>query len=119
MLEGAQKLGFDAKGVRGNQESLLKIPKPAIAHIIVKKQLQHFVVIYKVSKTKIEIMDPGMGKKITLSVKDFIKQWTGVLVILLPNETFVSRNEKISLTPGDATLCLDVCLFCLARKRQY
>lgn len=97
MLDGAQKLGFDAKGVRGNPESLLKIPKPAIAHIIVKKQLQHYVVIYKVSKTKIEIMDPGMGKKITLSVKDFTKQWTGVLVILLPNETFVSRNEKISL----------------------
>lgn len=97
LLEAAQKLGFDAKGVRGSQESLLKIPKPAIAHLILENQLQHYVVIYKVTKTKVKIMDPGIGKEITLSLNNFIKQWTGVLVILLPNESFTSRNEKVSL----------------------
>ena len=97
LLEAAQKLGFDAKGVRGTQESLFKIPKPAIAHLILKNQLQHFVVIYKVSKTKVKIMDPGIGKEVTLPLKDFVKQWTGVLVILLPNASFASRNEKVSL----------------------
>lgn len=97
LLEAAQKLGFDAKGVRGTQESLFKIPKPAIAHLILKNQLHHYVVIYSVSKTKVKIMDPGVGKEINLPLRDFIKQWTGVLVILLPNESFSSRNEKISL----------------------
>jgi len=97
LLEAAQKLGFDAKGVRGPQESLFKIPKPAIAHLILKNQLQHYVVIYKVSKNKVTIMDPGVGKEITLSLRDFVEQWTGVLVILLPNASFDSRNEKVSL----------------------
>ena len=95
LIEGAQKLGFDAKGVRGNQESLFQIPKPAIAHIILKDKFQHYVVIYKVTKTKIEIMDPGIGKKIILSMRDFLKQWTGILVILLPNETFIPGNKKV------------------------
>ena len=90
LLEAAKKLGFDAKGVRGNKESLFKIPKPAIAHVIIRDKLQHYVVIYKTSKSKIEIMDPGIGKKIILPMSDFLKQWTGVLVILLPNETFIS-----------------------------
>lgn len=97
LLEAAEKLGFDAKGVRGTKESLYKIPKPAIAHLIVKNQLQHYVVIYKVTPTKVIIMDPGAGKEITLSLSDFLKQWTGVLVILMPNESFSSRNEKISV----------------------
>ena len=39
LIEAADKLGFEAKGVRGDFDSLFKIPKPAIAHIIVKKYL--------------------------------------------------------------------------------
>jgi len=97
LIEGAQKLGFDAKGVRGNRESLFKIPKPAIAHVIIKEQLQHYVVIYKVSTTKIVIMDPGAGKKIILQMSDFLNQWTGILVILFPNENFVAGNKKVSV----------------------
>ena len=45
LLEALQKLGFQAKGVCGEMDSLLKIPKPAIAHVIIKEVLQHYVVI--------------------------------------------------------------------------
>jgi len=48
MIEAAEKLGFAAKGVKGPFESLFKIPKPAIAHVVINKKLQHFVVIYKI-----------------------------------------------------------------------
>ena len=37
LIEAAEKLGFEAKGVRGDFESLFKIPKPTIAHVVVKK----------------------------------------------------------------------------------
>src|SRR5690242_1927481 len=47
LIEAANKMGFDAKGVRGEFDSLFKIPKPSIAHIIVKEVLHHYVVIYK------------------------------------------------------------------------
>lgn len=62
VLEAAQKLGFEAKGVRGDFDSLFKIPKPSIAHVIVNKKLHHYVVIYEVTKKHITIMDPGDGK---------------------------------------------------------
>ncbi len=97
LLEGAKKLGFDAKGVKCEISSLSNIPKPAIAHIILKNGLQHFVVIYKVNKKFIKIMDPGTGSFINMSHQEFKVQWTGVLVILVPNESFVSQNEKVSL----------------------
>ncbi len=94
LLEAAQKLGFEAKGVKGDIDSLSKIPKPAIAHIIVKERLHHYVVIYKVTKTHIAIMDPGTGKITKKTIRDFKKEWTGVLVILLPDESFKVGNQK-------------------------
>jgi ATP-binding cassette subfamily B protein len=97
LLEAAQKLGFDAKGVRGDKESLFQIPKPSIVHLIVKGTLQHYVVLYKVSRVKVQIMDPAKGEIITRTIDDFMKEWTGVLVILLPGENFVPGNEKVSI----------------------
>jgi len=97
LIEAAQKLGFEAKGVRGELDSLFKIPKPAIAHVIVREQLQHYVVIYKVDKKHITIMDPGTGKIHKKSHAEFQKEWTGVLVLLLPDESFKKGNEKVSV----------------------
>jgi ABC-type bacteriocin transporter len=97
LIEAAEKLGFEAKGVRGELDSLFKIPKPAIAHIIVKEQLHHYVVIYEVTKTYIKIMDPGDGKIHKRTHEEFLKEWTGVLVLLLPKEEFTPTNEKVSV----------------------
>jgi ATP-binding cassette subfamily B protein len=96
LLEALQKLGFQAKGVRGEMDSLKKIPKPAIAHVVVKEVLQHYVVIYGVTDKYIEVMDPGLGKMERYALDDFKKIWTGVLVILLPGEEFKTGNQKIS-----------------------
>ena len=49
LIEAAEKLGFQAKGAKGALDSLSKIPLPAIAHVILKNGLHHFVVIYKVT----------------------------------------------------------------------
>ena len=65
LLEAAQKLGFDAKGVRGDKESLYKIPKPAIAHVVMNKKFQHYVVIFKVTRSKVKIMDPASPSMIS------------------------------------------------------
>ncbi len=97
LIEAAQKLSFEAKGVRGDLESLFKIPLPAIAHVIVKERLHHYVVIYKIDKTHVTIMDPGTGKIQKKTYLNFKKEWTGVLVLLMPQEDFVSGNEKTSV----------------------
>lgn len=98
LLEAADKLGFEAKGVRGDFDSLSKIPKPAIAHVVVKEVLHHFVVIYEVTAKHVVVMDPGDGKIHQLSHEEFKKQWTGVLVLLLPKDDFEAVNEKVSVT---------------------
>lgn len=97
MLEAAEKLGFEAKGVRGEWDSLLEIPKPAIAHVIIKEQLQHFVVLYKVTATYVVLMDPGDGRMHKKNKEEFLKEWTGVLVLLMPREDFTGGNQKVSI----------------------
>ena len=96
LVEAAGKMGFLAKGVRGDWDSLFKIPKPAIAHVIVKEVLHHYVVVLKATDKNIEIMDPGDGAIHKLEHEEFKKQWTGVLVLIAPGEKFTIRNEKVS-----------------------
>ncbi|SDP06265.1 bacteriocin-processing peptidase. Cysteine peptidase. MEROPS family C39 [Mucilaginibacter sp. OK268] len=97
MVEAAQKLGFEAKGVKGPFESLFKIPKPAIAHLVVKEILHHYVVIYKVTDKFIEVMDPIDGQLSRRSHDEFKKEWSGTLILLLPSEEFETGNEKKSV----------------------
>ena len=97
LIEAADKMGFLAKGVRGDWESLFKIPKPAIAHLIVKRTLAHFVVIIRATKKFIEIMDPGDGNIHKVPNEEFKTQWTGVLVLMIPGEKFSVKNEKIPI----------------------
>lgn len=113
VVEAAEKLGLEAKGVRGEFDSLFKIPMPTVAHVIVKEVLHHFVVIYKVTKTHVEVMDPGLGQMVKKTHEEFKKEWTGVLVLLMPkDDEFVAKNEKVSvykrmwylLKPHKATL---------------
>lgn len=94
LLEAATKIGFEAKGVRGGLDSLGKIPLPAIAHVLIKEHLQHYVVIYKVTQRYIDVMDPGDGRMHRKTLTRFKEDWTGVLVLLMPNETFSPGNEK-------------------------
>lgn len=104
LIEAAQKLGFQGKGVKGTVENLPKIPLPAIAHVIVKKtsqpagsSLHHYVVLYKVRDKKVTYMDPGDGKLHTKSIDAFKQLWTGVLMILLPSEEFMAGDQRISV----------------------
>ncbi len=98
MIEAAERLGFQAKGAKGPIESLQKIPLPSIAHIIVKNGLHHFVVIYKVASKYITIMDPADGVIHKKTIADFQKEWTGVIILLLPDEKFTIGNKKTSIS---------------------
>ena len=105
LVEAAEKMGFLAKGVRGEWDSLFKIPKPAIAHIVVKEALHHFVVLSNTTDKFIEIMDPADGEFHKISHDEFKKQWTGVLVLLAPGEKFsVLKMKKSQQVSGSGSL---------------
>lgn len=96
VVEAFARLGFDAKGVKAEFEALNVVPKPTIAHVIVKETLHHFVVIYKVSNTTIEYMDPGDGEMHKVSHDEFKKMWTNILVLVEPKETFEASDKTTS-----------------------
>ena len=96
IIQGAEKMGFTAKGVKGGIDAIDKIPLPAIAHVVVKEQLHHYIVIYKVEKNKIDAMDPAYGKLETHTFEEFQKIWSGVLILFAKSDDFKVYNEKVS-----------------------
>ena len=98
MTEAAQQLGLNAKGVKGPYDALPSIPIPAIALVVVKENLQHYIVIYKVNEKKVTYMDPADGKMHKIKRAEFEKMWTNILIILQPSVFFNPGDETESLT---------------------
>ena len=102
VIQGAEKMGFIAKGVKGGLDVIDKIPLPAIAHVVVKEQLHHYIVIYKVSSPsgrsagEITAMDPAYGKLEKYTFEEFQKIWSGVLILFAKNDDFKTYNERVS-----------------------
>lgn len=96
IVEAAEKLGFQAKAAKGNIDSLAGIPLPAIAHLVVKNVLNHYVVIYNVTSKYVAYMDPMDGEIHTRSLQEFAAEWTGVIILLLPEEDFKEGSQKTS-----------------------
>ena len=97
LIEAANRLGLSAKGVKALFEALRIVPKPTIAHVIVHERLQHFVVIYKVEKEHITYMDPGDGRMHKVPNETFGSMWTGVMILMEPEESFKKGNMKTSM----------------------
>ncbi len=96
LIEAAEKLGFQIKAAKGQLESLSKIPLPAIAHVVLKNGLHHYVVIYRVTKKYVTYMDPGDGAFRKVPFSKFKEIWSGVIVLLVPDDSFISGKQKTS-----------------------
>lgn len=97
LIQAAEKLGFIAKGVKGDHEAFFSgFPLPAIAHIVVDGALLHYVVIHKITKKQIIVADPGKGM-VKYAPEDFFKVWTGVLILMVPTVTFQKGDETKGL----------------------
>lgn len=93
LLEAGEKLGFDVKGVKAtNVDALYKISLPAIAHVVIEGGLLHYVIIEKVKKNKIYIVDPGQGY-VVYAVEEFCNMWTGILVLMTPTQQFTKGQD--------------------------
>jgi ATP-binding cassette, subfamily C, bacteriocin exporter len=97
LIEAATRLGFVAKGVKGPFESLASIPLPAIAHVVIDGQLQHYVVVYGFGKRHVAVMDPMLGRLEKLPQAIFRDRFSGVLVLLVPGDEFVAGDRTVRL----------------------
>ena len=88
IVSGAEKLGFEAKALKIQIDDIDGgYTLPAIAHVITDTGLNHFIVINKIKNGKFWISDPARGA-IELTKEEMTKQFTGVLVLLLPKSEF-------------------------------
>ncbi|GAA0876473.1 peptidase domain-containing ABC transporter [Wandonia haliotis] len=73
IADAAEKIGFRTLGVKVSFQKLQEdAPLPCIVHW---KQ-EHFVIVYKIAKSKVYVADPAHGL-IQYTHKDFIKNWIG------------------------------------------
>ncbi len=95
--EAAKQIGFDTFSVLITWADLIeKVPLPCIVHW----EENHFMVVYKLSNSKVYISDPGKGKY-TLSHDEFrdgllSEGKKGVAMLLEPNIDFFPSTEAVS-----------------------
>lgn len=94
----ANTLGFITQAVRVDKEGFLsKYTLPAIANVITKEGMTHFVVIFKITKKHVVIGDPAKDL-MRVEIDEFYKTFTGAMLILKPNNSFETgklKGEKI------------------------
>lgn len=97
MLEAAKKLNLDAKAVKGSGQIFSKkFPVPLIAHLQYQNGNNHFVVIAKINEKRVWIYDPALGK-ISYKKEDFLKIWSGYLMLVSPTPEFVIQKDGHAL----------------------
>lgn len=97
MLEAAKKLNLDAKAVKGNEQIFSKkFPVPLVAHLQYQNGNNHFVVIAKINEKHVWIYDPALGK-ISYKKENFLKIWSGYLILVSPTPDFVIQKSGHAL----------------------
>jgi ATP-binding cassette subfamily B protein len=90
----ADDLGFVSQAVRVDRENFLSgFTLPCIANTITKEGLTHFVVVFKITKTHVVVGDPAK-ELMRVTVDEFYKDFTGVILILKPDNRFVLGKDK-------------------------
>lgn len=89
MLRTARAYGLRARGVRLDIADLEHLSCGAILHW----EFRHYVVFDKARHGRIHIVDPAFGRR-SVSLKDFRRAFTGVVLILEPTEAFEPSAAK-------------------------
>lgn len=98
----AEKIGFSTLAVKGTFYDLMnKMPLPVIIHW----QQRHFMIVYKVTKSKVYVSDPANGL-VTYGIKDFRAGWEheddrGIALMLEPSNDFykiLDNDTSMSLS---------------------
>lgn len=97
--DAAESIGFRTIGVKTTLE---KLEKENVTPFIAHWDQNHFVVVYEITKDKVYIADPGVGK-ITYSKEEFATHWEstqqngeklGIALLLEPTPDFYSQSDE-------------------------
>ncbi|KDC52739.1 MULTISPECIES: peptidase domain-containing ABC transporter [Pseudoalteromonas] len=96
LMQIADKLKLSSRALRLDLEHLSQLKTPCILHW----DMNHFVVLKKITKKSIEIHDPGLGER-KYTMEEFSKHFTGVALELSPTEEFKSEDSRVNLKLSD------------------
>lgn len=99
MTIASHKMGLDSKCYKIEKiDNLYQIDRPFITQMVFNNYA-HFVVVYRVARDKITIMDPGRGN-VSMDIKSFLNNWTGYVMLFSPYRklSIVKKNDYLKQT---------------------
>ncbi len=94
ILKVARSYGFEAKGYRVEPSSITTLSMPCIIHW----NMNHFVVLCKITKKYAYINDPARGE-VKVSIEQFNSSFTGVAIAIEPGKDFTPSGKPVSVWP--------------------
>ncbi len=97
IINGSRLYGFDGYGIHYTYEEIInsEISFPIICHVI-KNNMYHFIVVYKVNKNSLTIMDPGSNiTKITFDEFKKIYQETSLVIYPVKKANNLINKDKL------------------------
>ncbi len=90
LVKGLEGIGFNVRAVSTPKESIAAgdYTMPAIARMILPEGLAHYVVLYEVKGGTVTLMDPAERRPVKKPLSEFLEQFDGILVLMLPTEKF-------------------------------
>ncbi|WP_158972649.1 peptidase domain-containing ABC transporter [Paraglaciecola sp. L3A3] len=92
LIDVGDSLGLVSRAVKCSIDDVDKLNLPCILHW----DMNHFVVLTKISKKSATTNDPALGKR-CLSLSDFADHYTGIALELHPTSKFVKQREQQSM----------------------
>jgi ATP-binding cassette subfamily B protein RaxB len=92
LMQLANQLGLTPRALKLDLDDLKNLRMPCILHW----EMNHFVVLKKVHRKGITILDPAMGER-RVSLADVDKAFTGVALELTPSTEFKKIDERVRL----------------------
>ena len=93
LLNAAKEIGLSGKGYKvDNINKLYEVDKPFISQVVIDNYT-HFIVVYKMNKDKITIMDPAKGM-LSISLEKFSSIYQGYILILEPYKKLPIYEEN-------------------------
>lgn len=97
IINGSRSFGFDGYGIHYTYEDIINnnVSFPIICHVL-KNNMYHFIVIYKIKKDKMIIMDPSSNQN-KISFKEFKNIYQNTSLVIYPIKNIEKINNHIDL----------------------
>ena len=96
LIDVANALRMSSRALRLEMEELSQLSLPCVIHW----DMNHFVVLEKVTSNKVQIIDPAHGSR-TLDIEEFGAHFTGIALELSPTTDFERKDSRARLSLFD------------------